>query len=225
MKSFVIGKKRAVSEIIGTLMILVITVVGAVFISNALSDGFFSIDQTPNPSRGQIDPLRLIGYDTRDSTKLKDITTLDNDFNQQLCAGDCVANQNEIPANSGTEFVVLHLHNTGINSVFLHNILIRNVGHTWNIQNNETPLDASITGVAGTTYPLAGTFSIISVNDPNMNLKTTNEIRSDEEVLVVIKLSPQIPQHIEMWDALRILVNFGGSQPAEFVVLSGDAKW
>jgi len=41
----------------------------------------------------------------------------------------------------------------------------------------------------------------------------------------VIKLSGDIPQNIGMWSSLRVLVNFGGSQPAEFIILSGDAKW
>ena len=53
----------------------------------------------------------------------------------------------------------------------------------------------------------------------------TNEIVGDGEVRVIIKLSDNIPQDIEMWDSLRILVNYGGAQPAEFIVLSGDAKW
>lgn len=47
----------------------------------------------------------------------------------------------------------------------------------------------------------------------------------DDEVRVIVKLSGNIPQDIEMWDSLRISVNYGGVQPAEYIVLSGDAKW
>jgi len=32
-------------------------------------------------------------------------------------------------------------------------------------------------------------------------------------------------QDIEMWDAVRIQVNYGGVQPAKYIILSGDAKW
>ena len=40
-------KRRAVSETISTLLILSITVLGAVFVANFVRDGFFSVDQTP----------------------------------------------------------------------------------------------------------------------------------------------------------------------------------
>lgn len=223
-------KRRAVSQVIGTMLVLAVTVAGAVFISNAAHDVFFTgVDQTP-ATEARVDSIILSGYDTRDSSSLTDIPTLDNQFNQLLCTSGgnpqyTITVPNNIPSNGGTEFIVLKIRNMNINSVFLHSVLINNVGHTWDSNTATNDLDASITGTAGTTYPEAGKFSILTLSNTNLEQRASNELRGDQEVRLVIKLSDQIPQDIGMWDSLRILVNFGGSQPAEFIVLSGDAKW
>lgn len=227
-------KRRAVSETIGTLLILAVTVLGAVFVANFVRDGFFSEDQNPSTVEQRANSIKLTGYDTRDSDTLIDVVSLDNDFNQMLCTkGDSAQcsvtpfTADNIPSASGTEFIVLKIRNMNVNSVQLQNILINNVGHTWDSGTANNDFDASIAGVAGTTYPIAGTFSIIpTAEKPNPARQTsTNEVLGDEEIRVIVKLSNSITQDISMWDSLLIHVNFGASQPAEFIVLSGDAKW
>src|SRR3972149_6673038 len=170
-------KRRAVSQVIGTMMILAVTVAGAVFLSNLMSNEFFAVDQNP-VAEARIDSIRLTSYDTRDSVKLTDVPDL-----------------------------------------------INNVGHTWDeFAVGDLVLTNNIG--SGGNYPRAGTFSIIPVeNDAPIKQLATNEIPGDGEVRLVIKLSGNIPQNIGMWSSLRVLVNFGGSQPAEFIILSGDAKW
>jgi FlaG/FlaF family flagellin (archaellin) len=227
-------KRRAVSETIGTLLILVVTVLGAVLVANFVRDGFFSANQNPSTIEHRANSLQLTGYDTRDSDSLTDVFSLDNYFNEMLCtqgnSAQCTVTPltaNNIPSASGTEFIVLKVRNMNVNSVYLHNILINNVGHTWDSGTANNDFDASIAGVAGTTYPTAGEFSIIPVAEKTNPTRqaSTNEVLGDEEVRVIVKLSNSITQDIEMWDSLLILVNFGGSQPAEYIVLSGDAKW
>lgn len=227
-------KRRAVTEIVGTLMILVVTVAGAVILSNLLSDQFFAIDQHPT-TEARIDSIRLTSYDTRDSVELTNVPNLSNTFNQLLCTASCAitADPNNLPSNvvnpdptdQGTEFIVLQIRNMNINPVLIQNVLINNVGHTWdNTAVGTLNLDDNL-GLGG-NYPRAGTFSIIPVqNDAPIQQLGTNEISGDGEVRLVVKLSDSIPQDIGMWSSLRILVNFGGSQPAEFIILSGDAKW
>ncbi len=218
-------KRRGVSDIIGTMLILVITVAGAVFISNALQDGLFALDQNPSGPGAYANSIWLTGYDTRDSSDLSGVVGLTNDFDQQLCTTSCNGVDNERPSVGGTEFLVLHIRNTNINSVFLHNVMIRNEGHTWDTATANIDLDLS-TGPTSGQYPQDGQFSIIPLsNNLPIKQKGTNELRGDEEVRLVVKLSDQLTQDIVMWDSLRILVNFGGSQPAEFIILSGDAKW
>ena len=222
-------KRRAVSQVIGTMLILAITVAGAVFLSNLMSNEFFAVDQHP-VAESRIDSIRLTSYDTRDSVKLTNVPNLNNTFNQMLCtkgdSAECtIVNGDNLPSNGGTEFIVLQIRNMNLDSVFIHNILINNVGHTWDdLAVGDIVLTSNIG--SGGNYPRAGTFSIISVeNDSPIKQLATNEIPGDGEVRLVIKLSDDIPQDIGMWSSLRVLVNFGGSQPAEFIILSGDAKW
>jgi FlaG/FlaF family flagellin (archaellin) len=222
-------KRRAVTEIVGTMMILVVTVAGAVILSNLLSDQFFAIDQHPT-TEARMDSIRLTSYDSRDSVELTNIPDLNNTFNQMLCTkGDStectITNPDNLPKNGGTEFIVLQIRNMNLDPILIQNVLINNVGHTWdNTAIGVLDLEDDLT--AGGNYPKAGTFSIIPVeNDLPIQQLDTNEVSNDGEVRLVIKLSDDIPQDIGMWSSLRILVNFGGSQPAEFIILSGDAKW
>ncbi len=225
MNKTIFRKRRGISEVIGTMLILVVTVAGAVFISNALHDGFFTADQLPPGPDTRSNAIWLTGYDTRDSSDLSGVVGLANDFDQILCTTSCSGVDNERPSVGGTEFLVLHIKNTNINSVFLHSVLIRNEGHTWDSATANIDLDLS-TGPTSGQYPRDGQFSIIPLsNNLPIKQKGTNELRGDAEVRLVVKLSDQLIQDIVMWDSLRILVNFGGSQPAEFIILSGDAKW
>ena len=211
-------------------MILVVTVVGAVFLSNLLSEGFFAVDQTP-VADARLDSIQLTSYDTRDSVKLTNVRNLNNTFNQMLCtkgdSAECtIADIDNLPINDGTEFIVLQIRNMNVDSVYIHNVLINNVGHTWD--NNAVGILDLTDDLSGTgNYPAAGKFSIIPVenNYQETKLHETNQIQGDEEVKIIVKLSNQIPQDIGMWSSLRVLVNFGGPQPAEFIILSGDAKW
>ena len=239
MNKIIFGRRRAVSETIGTMLLLVITVVGAVMISNLLQDGFFQVNQNGSSMGVSSDSLQLTGFDTRDSEKLINVFSLNNDFTESssgmLCAqGNDIINcpipvPNNIPtdpANPGTEFIALQLRNMNPNSVFLINIQVNNELHEWDDGTAGTQFDATLNIDAGTKYPKAGYFSIIpSPERPNSEIQfTSQEVQGNEEVRVIIKLSEDLSD-IEMWDSMIIVVNFGGSQPAEFILLSGDAKW
>ena len=242
MNKIIFRKRRAVSETIGTMMILVVTVAGAVLLSNLLSDGLFSVDQSTDADNPRMDSIQLTSYDTRDSAKLTNVRNLNNTFSQMLCtdgaSNKCDDNTaavadnlpsvdvNPLPVDQGTEFIVLQIRNMNVDSVFIHNVLINNVGHSWD-QNSVGLLDLTNNLGAGGNYPAAGKFSIIPVENNYQATQqfATNQIQGDQEVKLVIKLSSNIPQDIGMWSSLRVLVNFGGPQPAEFIILSGDAKW
>ncbi len=210
------------------MMILVVTVVGAVFLSNLMSEEFFAVDQQP-VAEARVDSIRLTAYDTRDSVKLTNVRNLNNTFNQMLCTNGpvcTITNPDNLPINGGTEFIVLQIRNMNIGSVFIHNVLVNNVGHTWDDQAvGLLDLTDDLSGTGN--YPSAGRFSIISTenNYASTPLLGTIEVPGDGEVRLIVKLSDNIPQDIGMWSSLRVLVNFGGSQPAEFIILSGDAKW
>jgi len=241
LNKIIFGRRRAVSETIGTMLLLVITVIGAVMLSNFLQDGFFQgVNQNPSGVEASAGSIQLTGFDTRDSDTLINVPSLNNDFNElsggMLCAQgnnpECIniiANRDNIPTdpiNPGTEFIALQIRNMNTGSVFLRNIQINNELHEWDDGTASTLFDATTIGVAGDTYPRAGFFSIIPSPDrPQSEIHfTSQEIQGNEEIRVIIKLDENLPD-IQMWDSMLIVVNFGGSQPAKFIVSSGDAKW
>ena len=233
MNKIIFGRRRAVSETIGTMLLLVITVIGAVMISNFLQDGFFQgINQNPSGVEARADSIQLTGFDTRDSIKLINVVDLDNEFNQILCAkgndAKCTMSvtADDIPSDAGTEFIALQLRNMNTGSVFLRNVQVNSELHEWDDGTAGFDLEADSSLDAGTKYPRAGFFSIIPSPDrPNSEKQfASQEIQGNEEVRVIIKLSTDVSD-IEMWDSMLIVVNFGASQPAQFIVSSGDAKW
>ncbi len=223
-------KRRAVSEIIATLLILGVTVAGAVLISSAMESLTLPSSSRGTASEVHPESVSLIGYDTRDSTNLSGVTGLDNNYiesNPSLVTVGAIE-VDKLPSQDGTEFIVLHLRNLSTNSIFLHNVLINNVKHSWDTDAATQVLDPTFTGVTTGQFPADGKFSIIPIYNgagPPFTQLGTNEMVGDEEVRVIVKLSGNILQDIEMWDALRIQVNYGGVQPAEYIILSGDAKW
>jgi len=233
LNKIIFGRRRAVSETIGTMLLLVITVVGAVMISNFLQDGFFQgINQNPSGVEARADSIQLTGFDTRDAIKLINVVDLDNEFNQILCAkgndAKCTMSvtADDIPSDAGTEFIALQLRNMNTGSVFLRNVQVNSELHEWDDGTAGFDLEADSSLDAGTLYPRAGFFSIIPSPDrPNSEKQfASQEVQGNEEVRVIIKLNENLSD-IKMWDSMRIVVNFGGPQPAQFIVSSGDAKW
>ncbi|MHA1989017.1 MAG: archaellin/type IV pilin N-terminal domain-containing protein, partial [Promethearchaeota archaeon] len=214
-------KRRGVSEVISTVLILAITMVGAVFVSSLVQDTMISgTDQLPH---SDINPnsVRLTAYDTRDSTGLSGISSLNNYFNQTLCTVGCQSNANNVPSlvNGGTEFIIIQIRNTNINPVFLQTIYVNNVAHNWDGNTANKQFDASIDDTTG-KYPTNGKFSIIpNSNDPPIVQRSSFEINGDEEVRVIIKLSEQFSKDIEMWRPMQLHLDFGAPESTEFIIL------
>jgi flagellin-like protein len=234
LNKLIFKTRRAVSETIGTMLLLAITVAGAVIISTFVSDGFFSgVNQNPSGVEASSDSIQLTGYDTRDSTKLINVQDLNNYFNGVpiLCAegndDDCtVTIADDIPIDDGTEFIALQLRNMNTNSVILQNIQVNNVLHAWDAGTAGILFEATSSLDAGTKYPRSGFFSIIPSPDRPIPEKqfSSQEVKGNEEVRIIIKLSENLSD-IKMGKSMQIVVNFGASQPANFIVSSGDAKW
>ena len=216
------------------MLLLVITVVGAVMISNFLQDGFFQgVDQNPSGVEASPNSIQLTGFDTRDAEDLINVADLDNEFNQILCAkgndAKCTMSgtASDIPGViGGTEFISLQLRNMNTGSIFLRNVQVNNELHEWDSGTAGNELKAINNLDAGTMYPRAGFFSIIPSPDrPNSEKQfASQEVQGNEEVRIIIKLDENLSD-IKMWDTMLIVVNFGSSQPAQFIISSGDAKW
>ncbi len=213
-------KRRGISEIIATLLLLGITTAGSVFLATIVQgSGLSSIQGSVATPVSPSYSIRLTGYDTRDGANLLDLNTLDNKADKKLCTSSCSAAPNNIPANDGTDFIAIQIKNVSPNPVFIKNIQINGVTHDWDSQTGAKVFDASADNFSG-NYPLSGRFSIVSSNGVQ---KSDNKIVDDEEVRLVVKLSEGISD-ISLSKPVQVLVDFGGIRSAEFVVLSGDAK-
>lgn len=217
--------RRGVSIVISALLILAITTVGALFLSNIINtSALTTVSQTPKDTIAA-NSLKLTAYDTRDFTKLSAITSLNNEFDSSLCTENCAGLvADKVPKNGGTEFIVLQLRNKNTNSVTIQGIQINGVLHTWDSNTKGKTLNANADDSSG-NYPLSGKFSVIPPsNTASIKQRTSTIINGDEEVRIVIKLSPSIQPDFKLGDSVQVLVNIGTSAPAKYVILTGDTK-
>ena len=231
MRKNIFSKKhRGVSEVISTILILAITMVGAVFVASIVQNSMMTTaDQTGTHAEIVSNSIRLTAYDTRDSADLSGIQNLDNEFTQNLCTNSCSGFANNVPigGNPGTDFIVLQIQNTNLNPIYLSKIYINGIGHDWATPADDIPdeLNASFDDPTGVNYPHAGKFRIIPMSNDNPILQSvSNEIQGGAEVRIVIKLSSNFAEDIEMWRPLQIHLIHGGAQPTEYIILSGDTR-
>jgi len=223
-------KKRGVSVVISTLLVLAITIVGAMSISNLMSTSLLT---TVNDTPKQIimaNSMLLVGYDTRDGDYLSNISDFENLYDNKLCTASCAGSPFALPLNGGTDFIVLHLWNKNTAEVPIRNIQVNGIVHTWDLQTRNVPFDPDIATAVYPSYPEEGKFSII-YHSGSLGLiqNGTETMAGDKEKRIIIKLSPQVEgklpsQDVGLGEPLQILVKIGDELPAEFVILSGDIK-
>jgi len=223
-----IHKKRGVSVVISTLLVLAITIVGAMSISNLMSTSLLTtVNQTPKDII-MANSVLLVGYDTRDGNDLDDLEELENLFDNKLCTVSCAGDSKALPLAGGTDFIVLHLWNKNTVEIAIRNVQVNGVIHTWDLQTRDRPFNPA--GVHP-DFPEAGKFSIIYHSGSNGLIQNATEtMAGDIEKRIIIKLSPQVkgqltPADIGLGEPLQILIKIGNAMnPAEFVILSGDTK-
>jgi len=219
--------RRGASEIISTMMLMGITIVGAVILTYFVNDAFINGNLASASSlNSSSENIFLLAYDTRDSYSLLTLLNVDNDSTGFLCRVTCnVAPANSIPENGGTEFIVLQIQNSGFDTIFLEDITINNVIHTWDASTSGITLDASDDYLVGTNreYPADGMFSILRVGSNPIIQNENIQIQSGQTVNLLIKLDSVEPD-IQLNKGLRILLDTGGIYPTEFFIETGDAR-
>ena len=217
-----IKKRRGISEIIATLMLLGITTAGSVFLASLVyGSGFQNVPQSESLQSSYA--IKLTGYDTRDSNDLLGIDNIDNKFDKKLCTKGCQAFADNIPnsVNPGTEFIILQIRNVSTEPVYLKGVLINGVQHLWDSNTGGKSLDASSNDLTG-KYPLNGKFSIISTS--SLVQKSENMVNADEEVRLIIKLDDAMSSDIALSKPILTSVNFGGIRASDNVILSGEIR-
>jgi flagellin-like protein len=218
--------RRGISDIIGTMMLMAVTVTGATALTYFMNDAFISgnlgtISTLDSSSMN----ILLLAYDTRDSFSLLTLSEIDNEniVNSFLCGITCSVTPNIIPENGGTEFIVLQIRNNGIDSVFLEDVSINNVIHSWDSLTSGIQLDASQNDLVGGKYPADGMFSILPVTNSPIIQNANNQIPSGQTVNLLVKLGSD-DSDILLNRGINILLDTGRIHPVEFLIESGDAR-
>ena len=218
--------RRAITDVISTLMLMAVTVTGATTLTYFMNDAFISGNLgTITTLDASSQNLLLVAYDTRDSSSLLTLTDIDNEniVNRFLCGLTCSVNPYLIPENGGTEFIVLQVQNNSIDDIFLNDISINNVIHLWDSATSGIQLDASQNDLVGGKYPQDGMFSILSEGVIPIIQNENFQIESGNIVYLLIKLGSS-DSDIQLNKGIHVFLNTGGIHPIEFLIESGDAR-
>ena len=220
-----IRKKRGVSVVISTLLVLAITIVGAMWISNIMStSSLTTVSQAPKAII-TANSILLTAYDTRDGASLFNIANFDNKFDEPdpvLCTLSCAGASADLkPSLGGTDFIVLQVWNKNTNPIHIKTIQVNGEPHSW-----DTATRNRLFNGGGTTpdFPKDGMFSIIPAFSSPLIQQSSQLVEGDQAVILVIKLSSSFTSDIELGKPLQILVNIGDVQSAEFIILTGETK-
>jgi len=226
IRKFTPRKKRAVAEVISSLLLVAITVVGAVILTTFLDESFISGGLSASGSDSTTKTIKLIKFDSRDGGNLLGLTGLNNTSptDQLLCRASCNANPNLSPSVNGTEFLVIQIENRSVNPIFLHNVWLGNATHSWDSGTANVILDPTGSSISG-NYPVDGTFSIFPTNVVMGTTKQNidKQIESGQTVNLLIKLDNTNPD-IQLSKTIRAQFNIGANQLSEFLIESGGAQ-
>jgi hypothetical protein len=220
--------RRGVADIISTMMLMAVTVTGASTLTYFMNDAFVSgnLGSVSSLDSSSLN-LLLLAYDTRDSSSLLTLNSVDNEntVNSFLCGVTCSINSNKIPNDilGGTEFIVLQIQNNGLNSIFLQDVGVSNVVHSWDPLTADVQLDASTSAPLSGKYPADGMFSILPTNSVPIIQKSSMEIQNGEIVNILVKLGPD-DSDIALNKGISVSLNTGNSHLTKFLINSGDAR-
>jgi hypothetical protein len=222
-------KRRAVAEVISSLLLVTITVVGAVILTTFLDETFVSGGLSVSGSDSTIKTIKLIKFDSRDGGNLMGITGLNNTgtvnpINQKLCRSSCTQpNGNPSLVASSSEFLVIQVENQSVNPIFLHDIWLGNATHSWDSSTDGADLNmADTSSVTNNGFPSDGKFSILSTDTSDPEQKN-NQLQSGQTVNLLIKLD-RINPDIQLSKTIRAQFNIGANQLSEFLIESGGAR-
>ncbi|MFQ5781757.1 MAG: hypothetical protein ACE5GR_01720 [Nitrosopumilus sp.] len=218
-------KRRGITDIIGTMMLMAVTVTGASALTYFVNDTFVTGNlATASTLDSSIQSIQLLAYDTRDSTFLLTMSNLDNQLDGKLCGTTC-SGTNQLPINGGSEFIIMKIKNNGLNSIFLEDVKLNNIEHKWDSTTSGILLNTSIPDLNdanGRNYPSDGKFSILpdTVNPIQNN---SIEIPSGETVNLLVKLGSNDPD-VLLSKGIRVFLNIGDIAPVEFLIETGDVR-
>jgi hypothetical protein len=219
-------KRRAGAEVIASLLLVAITVVGAVILTTFLDETFVAGGVAASGSDNTIKSIKLLKYDSRDGDNLLEIPDLNNTSvafptNTSLCRSTCSPTTH--PMLGGTQFIVIQIVNQSVNPIFLEKIFLDNATHSWDRSTTGNIFVPTGSVIAG-EIPGDGMFSIFSTDvDLGETKYMDNQIPSGAEVNLLVKLDASNPD-IPLGKTIRTQFNIGDNQLSEFFIDSGGAQ-
>jgi len=195
------SKRRAISDVIVTLLLISITIISGVLVLSFTRDiGVIeNVETSFEKSAISIGKVDMIGYDARDGTGLSGITGLDNTPNSSL--------------ERGAECIVLEIRHDKNDVFLLERINVNEVSHAW---------DEDRTGTVSACSDIitAGTFTIVGQTTAT---KIDAQLERDQVARVIVRLSTDIDSDIPLGDSIRIGVVYLGNLD-NFIIESGAAQ-
>jgi len=199
--------KRAVSDIIVSLLLVAMTVVVGIIMFGIVKDTGIAESVTSEVSQPLTfeGGIKINGYDARDGQDLMGIN-IDNDSttNEELDAGE--------------EFILLKISNNSPNSIFLNDVIVNEVSHTW---------DSATTGALTSNPSNFGKFIIIpgsGTDTADITPRSSVEINGGTTVRVVVALSSSISPDIGLNEAIRVKIDATGFDLQNFIITAGHAR-
>ena len=228
-------QRRAVADIISTMLLMGVTVTGASTLTYFMNDAFVTgtLGTATTLDSSSLNVL-LLAYDTRDASSLLSMNNISNKISNELCGSDtttmpissCTTSPvNSIPANDGTEFIVFQIQNNGLDPIFLEDVVVNDVVHPWDSFTSDTLLDASVDDLPlspGRSYPADGMFSIVTVDGTQIQHDDI-KIQNGETANILVKLGSN-DSDIKLSKGIQVKLDIGKIHLVEFILESGDAR-
>ncbi len=227
IRKFTPKKRKAVAEVISSLLLVAITVVGAVILTTFLNESFIQGGLAASGSDSTLKTIKLVKYDSRDGGNLLTFSNLNNTSTApsdgNLCRTSCKSSPNQKPLDGGSDFIVIQIENRSVNPIYLHDIWLDNVTHSWDSSTGDVPFEPTGSIIAG-NLPSDGRFSIFPVGATiGEKQNIDNQIQSGQQVNLLLKLDTSNPD-IQLSKTIRAQFNIGANQLSEFLIESGGAQ-
>ena len=196
-------QRRAISEVIVSLLLLAITVLGGLLVFSLVTsnESIAGLEGNIEEAGKRGTAVKIVGFDTRDGTGLSSISNLDNNVNGEL--------------TTGTDFIVVKIRNTSIGNLIIHGVHVNEVSHTWDSSSGGNTL------VSG-SVPSDGQFSMIS--DSGLVQFSTPELLAGQDSRLIIALSSGITDNILLTEGIRIDIQASDFDPDRFIIPAGSAR-
>jgi len=198
------SKKRAVSDIIVTLLLIAITIVGGVFAFSIFNPA--GVTQTVNPTFEQHDvnnrSVKIIGFDTRDG----------NNLGKLGLSGNGIANTFDGKL-VGEEYIIIRVLNPNANTVYIDKVNVNEILHEIDIDTDNT--------IAADSVEI-GKFKLVQPNNLKI-LEPPGLVLDGTEAIIVIKLDTTVPD-ILLTSTMRILIGSPNFDAQEFLIPAGSTR-